>query len=299
MNLQLPFPLFLVLASCLPLATAQPGEAAPPLPRAHAHNDYAHQRPLLDALAQGFCSVEADIFLVGEEFRVGHSKLELRPGRTLESLYLEPLAELVRKNKGSVYSKKERFLLLIDIKSDADEAYPALDKLLTGYEYLFTAHLDGKPRPGPITAILSGNRPHALGRPPDLGTDAPAHLIPLVSDNWNNHFKWRGRGEFPAEELAQLKQFVARTHNESRLLRFWAVPDHEACWRVLHGAGVDLINSDKLRELAGFLRGLELRSEYRPRAAADFMSGMSYPPTSAPSFLLISTGGSCTDSIRP
>ena len=28
-----------------------------PLPRAHAHNDYEHKRPLLDALEQGFCSV--------------------------------------------------------------------------------------------------------------------------------------------------------------------------------------------------------------------------------------------------
>jgi len=31
---------------------------------AHAHNDYQHERPLLDALAHGFQSVEADVFLV-------------------------------------------------------------------------------------------------------------------------------------------------------------------------------------------------------------------------------------------
>src|SRR5688500_5242918 len=34
------------------------------LPHAHAHNDYLHDRPLLDALDHGFNSVEADIFLV-------------------------------------------------------------------------------------------------------------------------------------------------------------------------------------------------------------------------------------------
>jgi hypothetical protein len=36
-----------------------------PLPNAHAHNDYHHPRPLLDALDAGFCSVEADVFVVG------------------------------------------------------------------------------------------------------------------------------------------------------------------------------------------------------------------------------------------
>src|SRR5262245_58578952 len=35
-----------------------------PLRQAHAHNDYEHPRPLFDALDQGFCSVEADIYLV-------------------------------------------------------------------------------------------------------------------------------------------------------------------------------------------------------------------------------------------
>ena len=254
-------PAALLLVSCI----GPPASAAEPLLRAHAHNDYRHQRPLLDALEQGFCSVEADIFLVEGKFRVGHSKSELRKDRTLESLYLKPLAERVRANKGSVYPKKERFILLIDIKSDGDEAYPVLDQLLTRYQELFTAHLDGKARPGPIMAILSGNRPRALleadgtrycsidGRPPDLGSKAASHLVPLVSDNWSNHFKWRGRGEFPPEELAKLKNFVARTHREKRLLRFWAVPDNEACWRVLYETGVDLINTDKLNALSTFL----------------------------------------------
>ena len=41
-------------------------EDVKPLPRAHAHNDYLHQRPLLDALDNGFCSVEADISLVDD-----------------------------------------------------------------------------------------------------------------------------------------------------------------------------------------------------------------------------------------
>ena len=33
-----------------------------PLIHAHAHNDYQHKRPLLDALDHDFCSVEADVY---------------------------------------------------------------------------------------------------------------------------------------------------------------------------------------------------------------------------------------------
>ncbi len=85
--------LFLLLA-------APPAPAVVPLPHAHAHNDYAHRRPLLDALAHGFTSVEADVFLVKGELLVGHTWLDLRPGRTLEKLYLAPLARRVKANKG-------------------------------------------------------------------------------------------------------------------------------------------------------------------------------------------------------
>lgn len=41
----------------------RPGDVQP-LERAHAHNDYEHDRPLLDALDHGFTSVEADVWLV-------------------------------------------------------------------------------------------------------------------------------------------------------------------------------------------------------------------------------------------
>ena len=41
----------------LPLLAADPAL----LIHAHAHNDYEHARPLLDALDHGFCGVEADV----------------------------------------------------------------------------------------------------------------------------------------------------------------------------------------------------------------------------------------------
>jgi len=210
--------------------------------------------------------VEADVFLRDEKFHVAHTRLGIRKDRTLEELYLKPLGERVRANGGSVYPDKERFILLIDIKSDGNESYPVLDKLLTRYGTLFTAHLNGIERPGPVTAILSGGRPRALveadptrycaldGRSGDLGSKAPTHLIPLISDKWSNHFKWRGQGPMPVKERTSLEEFVARAQKDGRLLRFWAVPDRSECWQVLYDTGVELINTDKLKELARFLR---------------------------------------------
>src|SRR5437773_8402832 len=80
-----------------------------PLIHAHAHNDYLHARPLLDALDHGFCSVEADIYLVEGQLLVAHDRDKVKPDRTLQSLYLDPLRERVRKNGGRVYPNGPEF----------------------------------------------------------------------------------------------------------------------------------------------------------------------------------------------
>ena len=72
------------------LCAQTPDEAtasAAPLPNAHAHNDYEHDRPLLDALDHGFTSIEADVFLVEGQLLVAHNfadaKTKIEPARTL------------------------------------------------------------------------------------------------------------------------------------------------------------------------------------------------------------------------
>src|SRR2546423_3232250 len=84
-----------------------------PLARAHAHNDYEHARPLAEALEQGFCSVEADVHLVQGHLLVGHDPRELRPGRTLQSLYLDPLKKRVAENGGRGYRDCPTVTLMI------------------------------------------------------------------------------------------------------------------------------------------------------------------------------------------
>ena len=111
---------------CLPVvAPVVAGEPAP-LIRAHAHNDYEHKRPLFDALDQGLCSVEADIFLVDGQLLVGHTRRSLKPERTLASLYLVPLKERVAKNGGRVYRGGPEFTLLIDFKTKGEPTYAVL-----------------------------------------------------------------------------------------------------------------------------------------------------------------------------
>ena len=103
--------LSLSLSSC----ASQPTEhAVVPLMQAHAHNDYRHASPLHDALAHGFTSVEADIFLVDDDLYVAHDRRDITPERTLRALYLDPLRERVRKNGGKVYRGGPQVTLLID-----------------------------------------------------------------------------------------------------------------------------------------------------------------------------------------
>ncbi|MGW1594910.1 phosphatidylinositol-specific phospholipase C/glycerophosphodiester phosphodiesterase family protein [Streptomyces sp. NPDC002343] len=260
----------------LPASDAAAGERRRrprPLWQAHAHNDYAHPRPLHDALDHRFGSVEADIFLVGDQLLVGHEASGLDPSRTLESLYLEPLAARVAAHHGSVYRGRHRPLhLLVDIKTEGSSAYLALDRRLRRHPRLFTRYAHGRVHPGPVTVVVSGDRAartpmaaqterHAFydGRLTDLAAaSAPASLIPLISDNWTQNFTWTGSGTFPDAERRKLRTLTAAAHARGQRIRFWATPDtagpaRDALWSELLAAGVDHLNTDDLAGLEAFL----------------------------------------------
>ena len=77
---------------------------------AHSHNDYEKPVPFREAYDQQFGSIEADIFLQDGKLIVAHQEDQLAAGRTLESLYLDPLAKCIEKNNGTVYRDKTRQL---------------------------------------------------------------------------------------------------------------------------------------------------------------------------------------------
>lgn len=258
--------LALGLALRASVGLAQDTPSVAPLAQAHAHNDYLHERPLFDALEHGFTSVEADVFLVDGELLVAHERSQLNPERTLRSLYLDPLKKLAAAHAGRIWPDGPTLTLLVDIKADGEAAYRALDKLLADYDDLVSSARDGRWQTGAVTVIVSGDRAWKNiaaepvrrvgldGRLSDLDSDLPANLLPLISDNWNNHFRWRGNGTLPEAERDKLLDVVERAHARGRRVRFWATPDTPAMWGELAAAEVDLINTDHLAELAQFLR---------------------------------------------
>lgn len=240
-----------------------------PLP-AHAHNDYLHERPLLDALGHGFRSIEADVFGEGDSLYVAHDRKDIEAGRTLRSLYLEPLMDYFSDGEESLYGNDHPLILLVDIKDHGLSTYKLLDMILQDYRKILCHVSVESYVPGSVMVVISGNRPiehmmdqaqrcaFADGRMKDLSERYPPVLMPLISDRWSRHFSWKGKGDMPEKERAQLKVFVQKAHENGQLIRFWATHDtpgkeREALWSEMLEAGVDLINTDDLGGLRKFL----------------------------------------------
>lgn len=236
-----------------------------PLPNAHAHNDYEHQRPLLDALDHGFCSVEADIHLVNGELLVAHDRLRVKAERTLQALYLDPLRKRVRENGGKVYKNGPEFTLLIDVKSNAEGTYAVLREVLKQYSDILTEFHPDRTRTKAVTVIISGDRAIQTmaaeqvryagvdGRLSDLEGKINRNLMPLVSESWFGNFGWFGAGPIPEKDRKRLEEVARKAHENKVRLRFWATPDNPVFWRTLREKGVDLLNSDNLAKLQEFL----------------------------------------------
>lgn len=236
-----------------------------PLTRVHAHNDYEHKRPLLDALDHGFCSIEADIYLVNGQLLVAHDRSQVRPERTLQALYLDPLRERIKKNAGRVYPNGPEVTLLIDLKSEWPEIYPVLRKVLQEYREILVTFHDGLRETNGILAIITGNRSKTMfdgesvrfatldGELEDLDSGKSPDLIPWISGNWFRTFQWRGTGQMPDDQKTRLKEIVVKAHQQGRKVRFWGSPDQPVFWKQLLAEDVDLINTDHLEQAQKFL----------------------------------------------
>ena len=232
----LPALIFLGCLPCLPTRAddnAAREEQLPPLIHAHAHNDYEHHRPLFDALDHGFASVEADIHLVNGQLLVAHNRSQVKPERTLQALYLDPLRARAARFGGRIYPNGDpTFYLLIDTKSDANETFAVLRKVLQDYSDLVTKFDGGKVAAKAVTVVLTGNRPRNLlpgetirqagldGQLPDLDKPNPNGIFLWMSEDWKPLFKWRGNGPFPADEKARLQDIVAKARQRNMKVRF-------------------------------------------------------------------------------
>ena len=172
----------------------------------HSHNDYWRRVPLYSAIQAGCASVEADVWLFDQELYVGHTESSLTLERTLRSLYIEPLLDLMhRQNQKTRFSQHEKplrgifdtdplqtLVLLIDFKNLSTELYAELLKQLSplrenGYLTYFngTAIVEH-----PITIVCSGNAPFDLIAANqtylDVFFDAPLDKLADQSQDWPN-----------------------------------------------------------------------------------------------------------------
>lgn len=233
----------------------QPGNYT--VSNAHAHNDYLHPVPFFTAFKAGFGSIEADVFTVNGVLMVAHNKSSIQSKRTLTKLYIEPLSsELVK-------DRTRKVKLLIDIKENYKEA---LALLIGELEPLKKYFYSNNNLHGQVTILISGNRPSPAeykNYPVYIYFDDDLKLfhsqmewqrVGLVSLRFKDFSSWNGKDTLLEKDKELLKNTIDRVHHAGKEIRFWDAPDNESSWLLQMKLGVDLIGTDRINELAGFLK---------------------------------------------
>jgi len=235
-------------------ANAQPYSTA----NAHSHNDYEQPLPFYTAWRAGFGSIEADIFLEKGELIVAHDTVELKKGRTLDALYLQPLQAAIIQNKGSVYADPLRELvLLVDVKTAAKPTLEKLVEKLRNYPLLM--------KTASLRIVISGNRPEVAdfhfwpkwmlfdGNPKTVYSRKQLKRVGMFSDNFANYSKWKAEGTLTAGDSLVLDSIVQHVHRLHKKIRLWNAPDLVSSWKTLMDLRVDYINTDHIEALNRFM----------------------------------------------
>ncbi|MEM1119132.1 MAG: hypothetical protein AAGJ18_01705 [Bacteroidota bacterium] len=236
-----------------------------PLPKAYAHNDYWHDRPLWDALAFGFSFLEVDVHLVHGQLVVAHlTPFFTKDKRTLDSLYLTPLFQLFQQQQDQLTSPTIR--LMIDLKTDGLATYIQLKETLLPFEEMLTTWTNGVKKQGFVEVTISGNRPIKTiaqesfrmvsvdGRISDLGKGYDSSLMPIISDRFwkicrRQLFGW----SYSKAEASRVMAYTQRVHQERKMIRFYGIPANTETWQLLLDAKVDWLNTDEIELLHKFL----------------------------------------------
>ena len=233
---------------------------------AHSHNDYENDIPFRLAYDNQFGSIEADIWAVNGELYVAHYQADIKSERTLDGLYLKPVAEIFSQNGGRAWKNNPAtFQLLIDLKTPVELTLSILIEKLKNYPGVF----DPDVNPNAVRIVLSGNRPE----PADFNK-YPAFIfydglldrkydvellkkVPLFSENLRKFTSWNGEGDIIDKEKMRIQGVIDSIHGLNNKIRFWNAPDNPNAWEILMKMGVDYINTDKITELSGYLKRLK------------------------------------------
>ncbi|MCD0488352.1 phosphatidylinositol-specific phospholipase C/glycerophosphodiester phosphodiesterase family protein [Pedobacter sp. MC2016-14] len=240
------------------------------LSQGFAHNDYWHQRPLYDALENGYAHIEADIYLRDGELIVAHLLPRFKKRKTLEQLYFNPLMQIIQDKNNRLSAPASQLTLMIDIKSDANSTYKELELLLYKYKSILSSYENGAVIKRQVTIVITGHKPYELLKSQtyrlafideDLmevrEEPQPENIFQTSSCKYSSLINWQGKGEMPLSEKEKLSRYVSMAHQNGKKVRLWASPENKSVWSALLSCGVDLINTDKLTELRNFLLARE------------------------------------------
>ncbi|KAF7507510.1 hypothetical protein GJ744_010441 [Endocarpon pusillum] len=254
----------------------------------HSHNDYWRPVPFYTALSVGSVSVEADVFLVNRTLYIGHERTALTPTRTLDSLYIQPLLDVLRRqNPASAFvtsperahgvfdtAASQTFYLWVDVKTNGTETWPYVVQALQPLRevgYLTRLNSSGVIENGPVTVIGTGNTPlnqiQTLTQR-DYFWDAPvatlgtsfsnitSNVSPIASTNFAAQFGMINGTAFNETQLARLRSQIAVASSKNIRVRYWETPSwpvsvRNTVWKTLVSEGVGLLNADDLGAAAG------------------------------------------------
>ncbi|KAJ5716512.1 hypothetical protein N7493_008423 [Penicillium malachiteum] len=261
-----------------------------PIP-VHSHNDYWREKPFWTGLSKGCASTEADVWLYNGTLHVGHDQSALTEDRTLESLYINPVLEVLdRQNpespflteptKNGVWDTAPDLTLyfFIDVKTSGPETFKAVIQALEPLRekgYLSTFK-DGVVKYGPVTIIGTGETPLDMVAPVsdrDYFFDAPlanlndpefAHIDGTISPIASTNFA-AAVGKITVdtdpiltdEQLNSLREQISTAESRGIGARYWNTPHwptrtRNLVWRTLLREGVFLLNADDLDAVAAY-----------------------------------------------
>jgi hypothetical protein len=246
----------------------------------HSHNDYWRRVPLYNAFAAGCVSVEADIWLTDDnELLVSHSWRSTTRQRTLRSLYLDPLTNILDKRNVTVASEDTKevgvfdadptvsTVLLIDFKSDGHRTWPILlDQIQSLRDRDWLTYYDGEVlHKGPLTIVGTGNTPFDLVQQNSTDRfvffDAPLLSISGEQYNASNSyyasvemkkaigFLWLNR--ISVKQVDKLTEQIHAADVKGLKSRYWGEPRwpislRDKVWFKLTELGVGMLNVDDL-----------------------------------------------------
>lgn len=235
---------------------------------AHSHNDYVNTIPFWLAYNNHFGSIETDIWAVENELFVAHSRPEIKPDRTLDSLYIKPIVRAVRKNNGKAWNDNPKtFQLLIDLKTATEPTLTMLVHKLKNYPDVFDPNVNENA----IRVVITGNRPDPseFGKYPGfiffdgiLGQEynrQQLERVALFSENIKIFTSWNGEGVMIDKEKLRLQFVIDSVHSLNKKIRFWNAPDGPEAWDAFIRMKCDYINTDHIVQLAEYLNKREYK----------------------------------------